>query len=170
MKCGWVCVECRRVRETKDDFLPNKCSEDRVEHTLVQSPLMCKACFALGDDVATMTANPCPKALCFDETPMEPNKSGEVPKPVEEKVDKSWLSAVDLKQRAKARHDMEAAERELRRLQLLKRLQQERQALSELIAKKRGATSYSSACSISECSMINQELQISKITIFVGFQ
>lgn len=102
---------------------------------------MCKECFALGDTIAGMKANSCPKALCF-ETPMESNKIGEVPQSVEKKVDKSWLSGVDLKQRAKVKADMNAVERELNRLQLLKRIQQERQALSELIAKKRGATSY----------------------------
>ena len=155
------------MRETKDAFLPHKCSGDRVEHSLVQSPLMCKSCFALGDDVAAMKAHLCPKVLCFDEKPMESNKSGEVSKPVEEKVDKSWLSGVDLKQRARVRAEMDAADREIRRLQLLKRLQQERQVLSDLIAKKRGATSYLSECTFSEFSMINQELQISKITTFL---
>ena len=103
---------------------------------------MCKECFALGDTVAGMKANSCPKALCFDEIPMESNKIGEVPQSVEKKVDKSWLLGVDLKQRAQVKADMNAAERELNRLQLLKRIQQERQALSELLAKKRGSTSY----------------------------
>ena len=126
-------------------MLSRKCP--RAEgHVLVESPVVCKMCYQLGYDMASFKKGPCPKALTFDD---EPGKSKEVPpevsetkpKPSEEKPDKRWVTSVDFERKQRVEAEMEAAAREIKRLELMKKIQLERQQLANLVAQKSKNTS-----------------------------
>ncbi len=93
---------------------------------------MCNKCYCLSDDMKTLKSNQCPKALDFDTA----SERGEVlASPIEEKKEKDSVKASVL-------YEMEAAKKEIRRLQILKEMQLERQRLADLIAKKRTSECY----------------------------
>ena len=118
-------------------------------HVLIESPLVCKMCYQLGYDMASFNKGPCPKALTFH---AEPAKSTEVPpvvldskpEPSEERPNKNWVTRVDWARKQRVEAEMQAAEKEIRRLELLKQLQLERQQLANLVAQKAKHTSSSS--------------------------
>lgn len=139
VKCGWICKLCHVVDAKKDVVLSRPCVHSDG-HTLVESPLMCNKCFALAGDVDVLKSVPCPRALDFNEPPKK-----EVD---ERREDKSWVTWTDWEkekkeweQKKKLNHEMNEIKRELKRLQLLKTLQVERERMAELIAQKRNGTS-----------------------------
>lgn len=99
---------------------------------LAESHMMCAKCFSLADDSKSLLSQPCPKAFDFG----EPNKmpSEAAPNPPQGVDNTERKKQLQLK--------LEKAEREIKRLSLLKRLQQERAQLAELLAKKRNSSGF----------------------------
>lgn len=86
----------------------------------------------LSDNMKALQSNLCPKALDFDTA----SERGEVlASPTEEKKEKDGV-------KGSIQYEMEATKKEIRRLQLLKEMQLERQRLADLIAKKRTKECY----------------------------
>lgn len=139
VKCGWLCVTCKRTCDRKDVMLSHKCVREEG-HVLVESPLVCKKCFQLGYDFSSFKSHPCPKELTFDDKPtpvVSTTNSADDP----EIPDERWVTRVDHERKTRVQADMQAAQKEIKRLELLKKLQLERQQLANLMAQKRTATS-----------------------------
>ena len=139
VKCGWICINCHKVHRNKEAVLAQQCIES-TGHKMVESPLMCNHCFGLGDDIHKIKASICPKALDFTssdttETPTE------VPPPVLPMEKKVHAGMVET-EASRIKQDMEAVQKEIKRLQILREMQVERERLASLLAKKRQATSH----------------------------
>lgn len=115
------------------------CCTNSAGHVLVESPLVCTACFALGENVASFNdMEECPKKkLDFSDASKTPEE--EPPEVSDKRVS---LGAVDMNQVRKLREDMEAAQREMSHLQILKKIRDERHQLADLLAKKRKTESF----------------------------
>ena len=108
---------------------------------MVESPLMCNHCFGLGDDIHKIKASICPKALDFTSSEKNTESPTEVPPPVlpmEKKVHAGMFET----ETSRIKQDMEAVQKEIKRLQILREMQVERERLASLLAKKRQATSH----------------------------
>lgn len=131
MKCGWICTTCKTAHRSKEGLVSKPCVGNG-HHSIVESPLMCNKCFMLSDNMKALQSNLCPKALDFDTA----SERGEVlASPTEEKKEKDGV-------KGSIQYEMEATKKEIRRLQLLKEMQLERQRLADLIAKKRTKECY----------------------------
>ena len=127
------------MHRNKEAVLSQKCLES-TDHKMVESPLMCNHCFVLGDDMGKFKASICPKALDFT-SPEKTETLTEVPPPalpMEKKVHAGMVET----ETSRIKQDMEAVQKELKRLQILKEMQVERERLASLIAKKRQASSH----------------------------
>lgn len=138
VKCGWICINCHKVHRNKEAVLAQECLKS-TGHKMVESPLMCNHCFGLGDDMHKIKATICPKALDFTSSDME--TPTEVPPPVLPMQEKVHAGMVETKT-SRIKQDMEAVQMEIKRLQILREMQVERERLASLIAKKRQATSH----------------------------
>lgn len=136
VKCGWICELCKHVDSKKESVLSKPCVHSNG-HKLVESPMMCNKCFALAGDADSLKSLQCPRALDFNEPPKKGLDKGEP------KEDKSWITTrTDWEKKEKVTRQIDAARRELQRLQLMKQLQLEREHMADLIAKKRQNTSF----------------------------
>ena len=122
-------------------MLSHKCHRE-AGHVLVESPLVCKKCFQLGHDFSCFKSHPCPKALTFDDKPTPVDVSTTKLEVDQEVPDKRWVTRVDQERKKRVQADMETAQKEIKRLELLKQLQLERQQLANLMAQKRTAPSF----------------------------
>lgn len=135
VKCGWICTTCKIAHRTKEAVLSHTCVENGGVHTMVQSPVMCNKCFCLSDDMAVLRSKCCPKALSFESPPEKTSvETGAPAIPTSKKVEKNEVSR---NERNQVEAEMEATRKEIRRLQLLREMQLERQRLADLIAQKR---------------------------------
>ena len=152
VKCGWICTTCKFAHRTKEGVLSHKCVENCGDHTIVQSPLMCNKCFTLSDDMAKLRSQCCPKALSFESPPEKTSEigTGAPANPIPKKVEKNEVSK---NERNQVEAEMEATRKEIRRLQLLREMQLERQRLADLLAQKRSKVSFLSMTGCSGCTM-----------------
>ena len=139
VECGWMCKLCKTTDEDPGKILEKGCSKNSAGHVLVESPFVCTECFALGKNFASFNVmDPCPKKkLDFSDASRTPTEE-----PPEVRDKKVSLGAVDLKQVRKISQEMEAAQREMDHLRLLKKIRDERQQLADLVAKKRKTESF----------------------------
>ena len=122
-------------------MLSHKCLREEG-HVLVESPLVCKKCFQLGYDLSCFKSHPCPKELTFDDDKPTPVVSTTKPEDHPGIPDKRWVTHVDHEHKRKVQADIQAAQKEITRLELLKKLQIEREQLADLMAQKRKGTSF----------------------------
>ena len=124
ISCGWMCSECKLLHRKHDLLRFSKCK--RGTHTLVKANFMCNRCHEVADKVSDLESKPCPVAVVSSE--ISPHAEGSEKKP--EKV------------LPEATHEATYAEeaKELRRLKLLKQLQEERDQLAKLLEQKNKLT------------------------------
>lgn len=128
VKCGWLCVLRKAYHRSHKVINFAKCVDGATGHKLVESPAFCKRCYALGDDLDQLKSSPCTKALTF-----------EGKEDVAKQHDQSLLvsnPAADLEKATSLRAEIEKAEKEMKRLRILKAIAEERQRLAELMAQK----------------------------------
>lgn len=139
VECGWLCKLCKKTDDDPGKILDEGCSKNSAGHVLVESPFVCTECFSLGANFASFNVtDPCPKKkLDFSDASGTPTEE-----PPEVRDKKVSLGAVDLNHTRKIRQEMEAAQKEIDNLRLLKRIRDERQQLADLLAKKRKSESF----------------------------
>lgn len=103
------------------------CFDEEKGHALVESPLMCNRCFTLSDSVRALSTKLCPSLHCEDDL---------VEKTVPQVVPKRPVPPVPKFEAKQVQENIQAAEKEMRRLKLLQMVHWERQRLAELVAKK----------------------------------
>lgn len=128
VKYTWFCVLCKAFSRNYKVITFAKCVDDATKHRLVESAVFCKRCHELGDDLDLMKRSPCPKPLTFEgekDVAKQHDKSLPVSKP-----------AADMEKATTLRSQIEKAEKEMKRLEILKVMAEERQRLAELMAQK----------------------------------
>ena len=66
MKCGWICLDCRRVEFKQHDLKLHLCSNGATVHKKVLcAGYMCQNCPAISDDIGAFLREECP--CSFDE-------------------------------------------------------------------------------------------------------
>ena len=144
VKCGFFCVKCK-ARHSKSKVLCfASCVDEKTNHVLVESSHVCIQCFALGHG-SELEGSPCPAAAATAEKPDIPEKEAKVTaketvQPVMPVVGDSKTKSDDPKGSPERKRmivdELKMVENEIKRLQLLKTLQVERERLAEMIAMK----------------------------------
>lgn len=88
---------------------------------------MCQFCHELSDTVESLENTPCPKRLDFNEESGKVEQRGKTPLPVVKPPSQHASEAI---------FEMEKANKEIKRLQVLKAMAVERERLAELIARR----------------------------------
>ncbi|CAK9107354.1 unnamed protein product [Durusdinium trenchii] len=127
VKCGWICTTCKTAHRFKEKVMETPCFDEEKGHALVESPLMCNRCFTLSDSVRALSTKLCPSLHCEDDL---------VEKTVPQVVPKRPVPPVPKFEAKQVQENIQAAEKEMRRLKLLQMVHWERQRLAELVAKK----------------------------------
>lgn len=138
VKCGWACTRCHAHHRNPKVLGFAYCNDKTTNHKLIETEAMCKTCFEFGA-LESLKVSPCPKSLSFDANE-KIEKSVSVPPPVVPCANEKSVSVPppvkDLKKATSLRAELDTANLELKRLEILKSLALERQLLKDLLAKK----------------------------------
>ena len=66
MKCGWICLDCKKVGCRLKELQSQLCKGFRLHRRVLQAGYMCQACPAISDDISTFIHEECP--CSFDES------------------------------------------------------------------------------------------------------
>lgn len=138
LKCGYICLCCRKVSTRREKIEEILCPEHPTfRHKIVEKAVMCQNCDALSDDLETFNKEPCkaeherPGNEVIAVPPAPPSLA-KAPEPFD-----ALPQAVSVEQpRDKVSAELKAAHVQMTKLMLLQSLQQERKQLEVLLAKK----------------------------------
>ena len=170
MKCGFFCVKCKARHSNSKVICFASCVNEKTNHVLVEASHVCTQCFALGHK-SELEGSPCHVAAATAEKPDIPEKEAKV---TVKETDQPVVAAVGVS-KTKPDHpkgypekklidELKIMENEIKRLQLLKTLQVERERLAEMIAmKNKVSISFAQHISISISTIFIDNPTLSKI-------
>ena len=122
-----MCIYCKSYAHNRKVLEFAKCKDEVTKHRLVEACAMCQFCQELSDTVESLENTPCPKRLDFNEESGKVEQRGKTPLPVVKPPSQHASEAI---------FEMEKANKEIKRLQVLKAMAVERERLAELIARR----------------------------------